>query len=104
MTPIWGGPGTWRWARSRVVGGWGGRVVGISSINGVDASENETYKDHEFKTGQWYRVRVKVTKKKVEVESGIPQTFADPGPPAVPGGPAKRPAARGASGPSPELA
>ena len=27
---------------SLVVGGWGGSVVGLSSINGADASENET--------------------------------------------------------------
>ena len=25
-----------------IVGGWGGTVVGLSSINGMDASENET--------------------------------------------------------------
>lgn len=51
---------------SLVVGGWGGRVVGISSINGADASENETTGERAFKHGQWYRVRIRVTEKRVE--------------------------------------
>lgn len=51
---------------SLVVGGWGGRLTGISSINGADASENETTSNKEFKTGQWYRVRIRVTPKRLE--------------------------------------
>lgn len=51
---------------SLVVGGWGGRVVGISSINGADASENETTKEKAFKHDQWYRIRIRVTAKRVE--------------------------------------
>ncbi|HYT92308.1 MAG TPA: DUF1080 domain-containing protein, partial [Gemmataceae bacterium] len=51
---------------SLVVGGWGGRVVGISSINGADASENETNREKEFKQGQWYRIRLRVTAKRIE--------------------------------------
>lgn len=51
---------------SLVVGGWGGRLVGISSINGADASQNETTKEKEFKAGQWYRIRVRVTAKKIQ--------------------------------------
>ncbi len=46
---------------SLVLGGWGGGVVGLSSINGFDASENETTLYENFKTGQWYKVRVRVT-------------------------------------------
>ena len=34
---------------SLVVGGWGGPLVGISSVNGADASENETTGSVEFK-------------------------------------------------------
>jgi hypothetical protein len=45
---------------SFIVGGWGGGVVGLSSINGFDASENETTQFMEFKTGQWYKIRVRV--------------------------------------------
>jgi hypothetical protein len=51
---------------SFVTGGWGGGVIGISSINGADASENETGKSHEFKQDQWYKIRIRVTQKKVE--------------------------------------
>jgi hypothetical protein len=47
---------------SLVVGGWGGRVVGLSSVNSADASENETSTHKEFKKDQWYRFRVRVTK------------------------------------------
>jgi hypothetical protein len=46
---------------SLVVGGWGGTVVGLSSINSQDASENETSTHKEFKPGRWYAVRIRVT-------------------------------------------
>lgn len=51
---------------SFVVGGWGGGVVGISSIDGMDASENETTKFMSFEKGRWYRLRVRVTPAKIE--------------------------------------
>ena len=51
---------------SLVVGGWGGMLTGISSINGADASENETTSSMEFKDNQWYTVRIRVSEKKVE--------------------------------------
>jgi hypothetical protein len=51
---------------SFVVGGWGGTTVGLSSINGLDASMNETTTSKEFKRGQWYRVRIRVTRHKVQ--------------------------------------
>lgn len=51
---------------SLIVGGWGGGVVGISSIDGADASENETSKYVTFETGRWYRIRVRVTEPKIE--------------------------------------
>lgn len=43
-----------------VTGGWGGDIVGISSIDGWDASENETRTYYEFKPGEWYRFRLLV--------------------------------------------
>lgn len=46
---------------SFIVGGWAGAVVGLSSIDNKDASENETTQYVTFKTGQWYRLRVRVT-------------------------------------------
>jgi hypothetical protein len=52
-------------ALSLIVGGWGGTVVGLSSLDGEDASENETTRSMTFETGRWYRVRVRVTSGRV---------------------------------------
>ena len=46
---------------SFICGGWAGTVVGLSSIDGMDASENETTKYVTFKKGQWYKIRVRVS-------------------------------------------
>ncbi|MSR30353.1 MAG: DUF1080 domain-containing protein [Gemmataceae bacterium] len=46
---------------SFVVGGWGGSVIGLSNIDGVDASENSTGQAKDFKDNQWYKIRVLVT-------------------------------------------
>jgi hypothetical protein len=51
---------------SLVVGGWGGSVVGISSLNGADASENETNRQKQLKKGQWYRIRIRVSSRRIE--------------------------------------
>ncbi len=39
-----------------IVGGWGGMVVGLSSINKMDASENETTKLIKFEKDHWYKI------------------------------------------------
>jgi hypothetical protein len=49
-----------------VLGGWGGGTVGLSSIDGYDASENSTSTYKEFENGRWYKVRLRVTKPKIE--------------------------------------
>lgn len=51
---------------SFVVGGWGGNVVGLSRINGHDAVENETTQGKEFKSNRWYKVKIRVTKDKIQ--------------------------------------
>jgi hypothetical protein len=51
---------------SLIVGGWGGSVVGLSSIDDEDASENETTTSMEFAHNRWYTIRVRVTPKKIE--------------------------------------
>jgi len=51
---------------SLIVGGWGGTVVGISSIDGDDASENETSQTKTFEQGRWYRIRLRVSEQKIE--------------------------------------
>lgn len=50
---------------SLVMGGWGGAVVGLSSLDGNDASENETSSLQNFKDGTWYRVRIRVNKDRI---------------------------------------
>lgn len=50
---------------SFVLGGWGGGLVGISSIDGNDASTNETTKYKEFETNKWYTIRIRVDDKTV---------------------------------------
>ena len=49
-----------------VIGGWGGGVVGISSVDDLDASENETMNIEGFETDRWYKVKIKVTDDRLE--------------------------------------
>jgi len=51
---------------SLIVGGWGGSLIGISSFDGMDASENETTKFMNFEQGKWYRIRLRVTEGRIE--------------------------------------
>ena len=44
-----------------IAGGWGGEVVGLSSIDGADASMNETTFSQKFDLGRWYTLRLRVT-------------------------------------------
>jgi hypothetical protein len=46
-------------------GGWGGKVVGLSSLDGDDASENETSLVRDFQQGRWYRLWIAVTPDRV---------------------------------------
>lgn len=50
---------------SFVVGGWGGSVVGLSSVDGEYAIDNKTCRFMTFKKGQWYDIRLRVTKTRV---------------------------------------
>jgi hypothetical protein len=45
---------------SLILGGWGGSLCGLSSIDHMDASENETTRMISFENGKWYRVRLRV--------------------------------------------
>ncbi|HPY30792.1 MAG TPA: DUF1080 domain-containing protein [Verrucomicrobiota bacterium] len=49
-----------------IVGGWGGGLVGLSNLDGYDASENETTRFMNFDTGRWYRIRLRVTAERLE--------------------------------------
>jgi hypothetical protein len=50
---------------SLIVGGWGGGVVGLSSLDGQDASSNETTQYMNFEKGRWYKVRLRVIPGKI---------------------------------------
>ncbi len=43
-----------------VVGGWGGTVVGLSSLDGMDAAENSTGSLRHFEQDRWYSIRLVV--------------------------------------------
>ena len=51
---------------SWINGGWGGVVVGLSSLDGMDASENETSTSRDFENGRWYALRLRVTDSSIQ--------------------------------------
>lgn len=51
---------------SLIVGGWAGSVVGISSIDGNDAVQNETTQVMKFDNGKWYKFRLQVTADRIK--------------------------------------
>ena len=51
---------------SFIVGGWAGTVVGLSSLNGLDASENSTTVRRRFDNDRWYTIRVGVTESRIQ--------------------------------------
>jgi len=53
-----------------VNGGWGGVIVGLSSLDDLDASENETTTVAQFRNGEWYSFRLRVTGGLVEAWIG----------------------------------
>ena len=52
--------------RALIVGGWGGGIIGISSIDDLDASENETMNIEGFEDNRWYKIKIRVTDAKIE--------------------------------------
>jgi hypothetical protein len=51
---------------SWINGGWDGTVVGLSNLDGYDASENETSTVHDFIQGHWYAFRLAVTERRIQ--------------------------------------
>lgn len=51
---------------SFIVGGWGGGVVGLSSIDSEDASQNETTTYMNFANNKWFRIRVRVEPDRIQ--------------------------------------
>jgi hypothetical protein len=48
-----------------IVGGWGGTTVGLSNIDGLDASDNATRKLMSFEKNRWYHIRLEVKSGKI---------------------------------------
>jgi hypothetical protein len=61
-----------------IIGGWGGATVGLSSINGMDASENETTTLQNFEKDRWYKISliVKTDTIKALIDSLIVVNFS----------------------------
>ncbi|QIA07890.1 3-keto-disaccharide hydrolase [Draconibacterium halophilum] len=51
---------------SLIVGGWGGPVVGLSSVDGQDASDNETQVLKYFEKEVWYNIHLRVTETSIQ--------------------------------------
>ena len=51
---------------SWINGGWGGMVVGLSSLDDMDASENDTSTRRNFDSGTWYALRLRVTADRIQ--------------------------------------
>jgi len=51
---------------SLILGGWGGSLVGLSSIDYEDAANNTTTRIIDFENDRWYQVRVRVYGEKIE--------------------------------------
>lgn len=51
---------------SLIVGGWGGGMTGLSSLDDKDASENETSQWINYDKNRWYLIRLRVTEAKIE--------------------------------------
>lgn len=49
-----------------ILGGWGGSLTGFSSIDGLDASENESQDFMRFETDRWYRVRLRALEDRLQ--------------------------------------
>lgn len=52
---------------SFIAGGWGGALVGLSSIDGEDASQNQTRLSRAFRPKTWYTFRVRVEPNRIQV-------------------------------------
>jgi hypothetical protein len=53
---------------SWINGGWDGTVVGLSNLDGNDASENDTSTIRDFVKGRWYAFRLAVTESRIQAD------------------------------------
>ncbi len=50
-----------------IVGGWSGTVIGLSCLDGYDASDNETTTSMSFQKKKWYDIKLRVQDNIVQV-------------------------------------
>lgn len=51
-----------------ILGGWGGTVCGLSSLDGLDAAHNETRTLRRFEIGRPYTVQLEIRRDRVDVQ------------------------------------
>lgn len=49
-----------------IAGGWGGRLVGLSNLDEMDAYHNETRTYMDFEPGRWYAIRLRVAGERIQ--------------------------------------
>ncbi len=49
-----------------ILGGWGGGLCGLSCLDGMDASENDSADHYEFKNKKWYHIKLRVTDDQID--------------------------------------
>lgn len=64
---------------SLILGGWGGGLCGISSLDGQDAANNETSTVRSFQEKKWYSVRLRITSDRIEAWIGEKKATDKPG-------------------------
>jgi hypothetical protein len=60
---------------SWIVGGWGGSVIGLSSLDDMDASENDTSTSQNFEQGKWYTLSLRVLPDRIQAWIGEEQVI-----------------------------
>ena len=60
---------------SWIVGGWGGSVIGLSSLDDLDASENDTSTSQNFENGKWYKLSLRVLPDRIQAWIGEQQVI-----------------------------
>lgn len=58
-----------------ICGGWGGSVTGISSIDGFDASDNNTSSYQRYEDDKWYAIKLRVTPENLSAWIGEKQVI-----------------------------
>ena len=51
---------------SLIVGGWSNTIIGLSNVNGADASGNETSNWMPLHDNHWYHIRLRVTSRQIQ--------------------------------------